>query len=85
MIKLEKYVKIIFTKSFKGGEYMDNEIDISEYLVWYVPFGPDSYHHFEEAFYGEKYKNEGYKRIGRAAWRTTKSVQGEKNPGDDRV
>ena len=50
MIKLEKYVKIIFTKSFKGGEYMDNEIDISEYLVWYVPFGPDSYHHFEEAF-----------------------------------
>lgn len=56
MIKLEKYVKIIFTKSFKGGEYMDNEIDISEYLVWYVPFGPDSYHHFEEAFYGEKYK-----------------------------
>ena len=33
-----------------------------------------------EAFYGEKYKNEGYKRIGRAAWRTAKSVQGEKNP-----
>ena len=47
MIKLEKYVKIIFTKSFKGGEYMDNEIDISEYLVWYVPFGPDSYHQLE--------------------------------------
>ena len=38
-----------------------------------------------EAFYGEKYKNEGYKRTGRAAWRTAKSVQGEKNPGDDRV
>lgn len=38
-----------------------------------------------EAFYGEKYKNEGYKRIGRAALRTAKSVQGEKNPGDDRV
>ena len=33
----------------------------------------------------EKYKNEGYKRTGRAAWRTAKSVQGEKNPGDDRV
>ena len=29
-----------------------------------------------EAFYGEKYKNEGYKRTGRAAWRTAKSVQG---------
>ena len=27
----------------------------------------------------------GYKRTGRAAWRTAKSVQGEKNPGDDRV
>ena len=38
-----------------------------------------------EAFYGEKCKDEGYKRTGRAAWRTAKSVQGEKNPGDDRV
>ena len=38
-----------------------------------------------EAFYGEKCKDEGYIRTGRAAWRTAKSVQGEKNPGDDRV
>lgn len=30
-------------------------------------------------------KNEGHKRTGREAWRTAKNVQGEKNPGDDRI
>ncbi len=35
---------------------MNNEINVSEYLVWYIPSKADTYHNFEETFYGEKYK-----------------------------
>ena len=39
----------------------------------------------ENHVFAPAYKDADIKRTGRAAWRTAKSVPGEKNPGDDRV
>ena len=38
---------------------MNAKINVSEYLIWYVPRGVDTYHNFEETFYGEKYVFQG--------------------------
>lgn len=57
MIKLEKYVKIIRTPCYlKGGSLLMDEMDISKYLVWFVPSKTDTDHSFKETVYGEKYK-----------------------------